>query len=967
MNNKKVTIEEMHNIAESKNGKCLSSNYINSKTELKWQCNKGHFWEATPGHIKSGSWCPKCSGNVKMTIEDAHNLAFERSGKCLSKKYINNHYLLEWECSRGHTWKSSFKSIKNGAWCLKCFQIDKPKKFNIYDMQNLARSKGGYCLSSEYINSSTKLKWKCKKGHIWEAAPNDIKQKSWCPECVGKRITIQDMYKLAESKGGKCLSTKYINIKSELEWQCSKGHIWKSAPNNVRNSGYWCRICSSRPIISIEDMHKLAESKGGKCLSIKYINSHTPLKWQCKEGHQWESKPLNVRNSGHWCHECSGVKKLTIKDIHQLAESRGGKCLSNEYQNINSIIKWECKEGHQWESKAHNVRYGNWCSTCSKKKKHTIDEIHKLAELKGGKCLSNEYINTSTKLKFECSKKHIFNLRAGNLIQGQWCRTCGNFESSIKRLTPFEYIKQTITERGFTLLSSEYKGKKFPLEIKCPLNHICNMTFESFRKSVTGCSICSKSRHVSENVCRIHFETIFKEKFPTIKPKWLRSNLGNPMELDGYSKKLGIAFEYQGRQHYEDGRGFFSKNNQTLEKRIENDKQKVVLCKDNNVKLFVIKYDIPYEKISEEIKLQAKKFGLDISNYDFNLQVDLTEASVLSKFNEVQELAKLKELECLSDYYLNGNTTLKFKCKNNHVFEMKASRLRDKRIKNNFCTQCLKGKPGFNVKYSIEDIKKLAENRNGLFLSDKYDGVNIKYKWQCEKGHIWDARAAWILQNKWCRICNSEILKSPKQILAKEMYEQGINISLIAEELNVSSTNIGSWAKKYKWQRLKQPEDLYRNYSDEFLEKTKSLYEVGKTNIEIANALNLCNGTIGRMAKKYKWKKIINTSNWVNGLPYSMETIDKARNLYEQGMVNREILIEVGIKDLGTLSRWIKKYSWKRKKEVMSDMGLYNKIKNLYESGESISSISKIITEKSYNTISRWAKKYNWQRQEQKQ
>jgi len=56
---KKLTIEEMQRIAESRGGKCLSEKYINNRTKLKWQCEKGHIWEAAPRR----SWCPYCSEN----------------------------------------------------------------------------------------------------------------------------------------------------------------------------------------------------------------------------------------------------------------------------------------------------------------------------------------------------------------------------------------------------------------------------------------------------------------------------------------------------------------------------------------------------------------------------------------------------------------------------------------------------------------------------------------------------------------------------------------------------------------------------------------------------------------------------------------------------------------------------------------------------------------------------------------
>ena len=76
----KLTNEEMQEIAKKKGGKCLSTVYVNDRTKLKWQCEKGHKWEATPHGIKRGTWCPYCAGRRKVTIEEMQELT-EKKGQ----------------------------------------------------------------------------------------------------------------------------------------------------------------------------------------------------------------------------------------------------------------------------------------------------------------------------------------------------------------------------------------------------------------------------------------------------------------------------------------------------------------------------------------------------------------------------------------------------------------------------------------------------------------------------------------------------------------------------------------------------------------------------------------------------------------------------------------------------------------------------------------------------------------------
>ena len=143
---------------------------------------------------------------------------------------------------------------------------------NILDMTILAEKRGlertgvsGKCLSTLYINNYTHLSWECGKCNlIWNARPKDIKQGSWCPRCAGNlKHTIEEMQELARERGievtgepGKCLSKKYFNIDTHLEWQCGRClNTWKATPNNIKIKGSWCPYCSQSKMESISRMY----------------------------------------------------------------------------------------------------------------------------------------------------------------------------------------------------------------------------------------------------------------------------------------------------------------------------------------------------------------------------------------------------------------------------------------------------------------------------------------------------------------------------------------------------------------------------------------------------------------------------------------------------------------------------------------------------------------------------------------
>ncbi|MBI4946887.1 MAG: hypothetical protein HY840_10875 [Bacteroidetes bacterium] len=240
------TIENMQAIAKLREGKCLSKEYCGADRKLTWMCSKGHTWDAYPSIIRRGSWCPACNTKQKGTIEAMRGIAKERGGKCLSNIYINNTFKLLWQCSKGHVWKSSPHSVKDSSWCPYCYGN---VKHTLQKMKQIAKERGGKCLSKTYINKESHLKWQCAKGHVWQATPGSIvNQKTWCAVCARKKMrksthSIEEMHRIAKQRKGRCLSKKYINVDTPLKWKCARGHIWNTIPFSILHRGSWCKQC----------------------------------------------------------------------------------------------------------------------------------------------------------------------------------------------------------------------------------------------------------------------------------------------------------------------------------------------------------------------------------------------------------------------------------------------------------------------------------------------------------------------------------------------------------------------------------------------------------------------------------------------------------------------------------------------------------------------------------------------------
>ena len=232
-------------------------------------------------------------------------------------------------------------------------------RLTIEKMQEIAEEKGGKCLSDEYANSHTKLKWRCNKGHEWLAVPYPIKNGVWCPNCSDISLSIEEMKNIAIKRGGECLSINYINNKTKLKWKCSEGHKWFAVPNHIKGGG-WCPICAKTSSITIKNMKEIAIERGGECLSDYYSNNKIKLIWKCAHGHKWSATPISVKNNHTWCPICRESKGENIirlflekNSIKYIKEKKFNDCKNTRRLSFdfylpddNMLIEYDGKQHH---------------------------------------------------------------------------------------------------------------------------------------------------------------------------------------------------------------------------------------------------------------------------------------------------------------------------------------------------------------------------------------------------------------------------------------------------------------------------------------------------------------------------------------------------------------------------------------------------------------------------------------------
>jgi len=251
---------------------------------------------------------------------------------------------------------------------------------------------GSLIKSNIYINSETKIGIQCERGHTFEMVPANVKRGKWCPICVGnKRLSINEMKEFVDIQhpGSQVISTEYINSKTKLEIRCKEGHNFKMTSNKIK-SGRWCPECSAKESglknkltpekrqKSLERLRDFVETHhhGSRIISSEYINALSKVDVQCTKGHHFKMTPANIK-SGYWCRRCAAKEKMLNPDDRRKAFERlkkiietqhlGGQLISNEYINARTKVSVKCARGHTFEIIPNSIKRGHWCSICAYK------------------------------------------------------------------------------------------------------------------------------------------------------------------------------------------------------------------------------------------------------------------------------------------------------------------------------------------------------------------------------------------------------------------------------------------------------------------------------------------------------------------------------------------------------------------------------------------------------------------------
>jgi hypothetical protein len=411
---------------------------------------------------------------------------------------------------------------------------------------------------------------------------------------------------IVASKGGKLADNwVYAGCNDKFEVDCGKGHNWNTCWSYL-NSGCWCPECDGQ-VVYEEDIRKFIEAKGGSVEeNWHYVNSSTPIPLICHFGHHWTAPWGNIQQT-HWCPECVN-HVVHEENVRKFIENKGWKLDDNwVYINSSTPIPLTCKlDGYKWAARWHDLNENSSCPDCIGYVVHEED-VRKLIKDKGGRLEDNwKYVDRQTMFPVICEFGHRWFTTWRGLQKNHWCHFCHGQEVDPNA------VRELIQTKGGKLDNDwKYVSSTTRFFVTCSEGHRWETLWNRLHNG-NWCPICHKT--IKEQSFRLVLENLYHVEFPRKRPSWMKSPLtGAPLELDGYNEKLKIAFEYQGKQHYELCyiNRFSSENLQSIQQR---DAFKKQLCAQNGVRLIVMPYWVPKEdwenEIQDQILIQKKREGV---------------------------------------------------------------------------------------------------------------------------------------------------------------------------------------------------------------------------------------------------------------------------------------------------------------------------------------------------------------------
>ena len=159
---------------------------------------------------------------------------------------------------------------------------------------------------------------------------------------------------------------------------------------------------------------------------------------------------------------------------------------------------------------------------------------------------------------------------------------------------------------------------------------------------------------------------------------------------------------------------------------------------------------------------------------------------------EAKEIANERDGELISTVYIDSRKPLDWKCnKCDHQWSACLTSIKSAK---SWCPNCAK-----NIKLTIKDCQLLAESKEGMCISEEYTNSSNPMEWKCKEGHNWKTSTSSIQTGTWCPVCSGNQLKTLED--AKKVAEEKEGECLSTEYINARTPMLWRCKNNHTWEQ----------------------------------------------------------------------------------------------------------------------------------------------------------------------
>lgn len=270
-------------------------------------------------------------------------------------------------------------------------------------------------ISGDYKNNSTRLKFKCHCGNLFEISWAQLQRgKFCCNECSRKREAIsrlKDKSELIEKikSDGFTIISDFNTIHQGCDVVSNDGYMYHIG-NNYFNKNSMPEAFNKHNKFAIDNIKNYIKINNINCnlLSTDYHGNTDKLHWKCECGTEFVTSWASFLHGQHSCIKCSRRESLIDRNyIIETASSLGYEFISDiSRASVSDVVHFKDAEGYKYSQILNNLLNGKRAEKFHNSNVFTIDNINKyLQSIFYGeyKCIDDHYDGNTNLLLF----KHI--------------------------------------------------------------------------------------------------------------------------------------------------------------------------------------------------------------------------------------------------------------------------------------------------------------------------------------------------------------------------------------------------------------------------------------------------------------------------------------------------------------------------------------------------------------------------------